>query len=210
MDVDIQHAEDGGHHETDGCQGQAKAAVAGKHGGRGVGEVDVPAQGIAGALTEGQGQDQAADVGNHLVAVFGQQEQNQGNAQPHEGLQHVRAALEGTELHDLGLVGLVGALFRFQGHGSKADGQAMVRNDLHQPVVYHHKTKLLADDIDHQQHGAAQQGGGNQTFAEQGDGAPQNVAHHQKQQQQTQLHHKAPDGIVVCQRKIPVKGIHNR
>ena len=204
-DVDVQHAEHGGHHETDGGEGQAEAAVACEHGGGGVGKVDVPAEGVAGALTEGQGEDETADIGDDLLAVAGQQEQEDGNAHAHEGLQHIGAALQCAELHHLCLVGLVGALFRLEGHGGKADGEAVIGDDLHEAVIHHDEAKLLGDNVHHQQQRTAQQCRGNEALAEQGDGAAQNIAQHQKQQQKAKLYHKRPNGVIICHCKIPTE-----
>ena len=171
-DVDIQNTEDGCHHKADGGQRKTEAAIACKLGGRGVGEVNVPAQGVAGTLTVGQGQDQTANIGNDLVAVPGQQEQNQGDGQAYKSLQHIAAALQGTKFHHLGAVCLMGALFCFQRHSGKADGQTVIGDGLHQPVIYHHKAKLLADHIYDQQNRAAQKGRRNQTFAKKRHSSP--------------------------------------
>ena len=202
INVDIQHTEYGSHHKADGSQGKAEAAVACKLGGGGVGKVDVPAQGIAGALTEGQRQDQAADVGNYLISMAGQQEQNQGDAHAHKCLKHIGAALEGAEFHHC-LIGFVGTLFGFQGHGCEADSQTVIGNDLHQPVIHQRDAHLLGENIHNQQQTAAQKGRRHQTFAKQRHSPPQNIAQHQKQQQKAELHQKCPNCTVVGQGKIP-------
>ena len=59
----------------------------------------------------------------------------------------------------------MGALFGFQSHCGKADGQTMIGDDLHKTVIHHDKVKLLGDDIDGQQACATKKGGGNQTLA---------------------------------------------
>ena len=207
VDVDVQHAKHGRHHKADRGQRQAEAAVAGKLGGGSIGEVDVPAEGVAGALTKGKGEDKAADIGNDLVPIAGEEEHHQRDAQAHKGLQHIGAALQRAELQHLRPVGLVGALFGFQGHGRKADGQAMVGDHLHEPVIHQRKAKLLANDVHNQQERAAQKGGGHQTFPEQGDGAPEDVAHHQEQQKQPELHHERPHSAIVGHGKIPAGSV---
>ena len=197
VNVDIQHTEDGCHHETNGSERKAETAVASKLSGGSIGEVDVPTQCIAGALTEGQRQDQTTDVGSDLFAVAGQKEHNEGDAKAGKCLQHIGAALQCAEFKDLCAVGLVGALFCFQTHGGKADGKAVVGDDLHQAVIYQHETQLLGNDIHHQQHSAAQKSRRNQTFSEKRNGAAENIANHQKHQQKAKLHQKCPNGTIV-------------
>ena len=75
-------------------------------------------------------------------------------------------------MYNLGAVGLMGALFCFQRHSGKADGQTVIGDGLHQPVIHHHKAKLLADHIYDQQNRAAQKGRRNQTFAKKRHSSP--------------------------------------
>ena len=205
--VDVHHAADRRHHKANGGQGQADAAVTGELSRRGIGEVDVPAQGVAGTLAEAQGQQQAADIGDDPVALPGQQEQQQRQAQAGKCLEHIGAALECAELHHLDRVGPVAAPLGLQGHGGEADGQAVVGDDLHEPVVHHPEAEALGHHIHRQQHRAAQQRRGDQTPAEQGDRPPQGIAHHQKQQQQAKLHHKAPHRPIVRQCEVPTGNV---
>ena len=80
--------------------------------------------------------------------------------------------------------------FCFQGHSRKANGKAVVGDGLHHPVIHQDNVKALGNNVYHQQKRAAQQSRGNQTFPEQRYRPAKNVAQHQKQKQQAELHQK--------------------
>ena len=66
----------------------------------------------------------------------------------------------------------MGTLLGLQRHGSKADGQTVVGDHLHQPIIHQLKTKLFGDDIYHQKHSAPQKCGRDQTLPKQRNCAP--------------------------------------
>ena len=67
----------------------------------------------------------------------------------------------------------------------------------HQAVIHQHEAELLADDVGHQQQGAAQECGRHQAFAEQRNSSAQNITRQHKQQQKAQLDHKRPHRAVI-------------
>ena len=106
--VDVQNAEHRGDDKSDRGQRKSKAAVARKLCRRRIGKVDVPAERVSGALAKGEGQDQTAYIGDDVASVAGEQKEQDRDAYADEGLQHIRAALQGAKLQDLRGVGLVG------------------------------------------------------------------------------------------------------
>ena len=155
VNVDVKNAEYRCYHKADRSKRETKAAIARKLCLGNVGKVNIPAECIAGALTKAKGQNQAANIRNDLLAVASNQKQNNGKSKSHKGLQHVGAALQCAKLKNLRFFGFVCALFVFERHSGKADGKAVIGDDLHHAVIDQSKAQLLADNVEYQKQSTA-------------------------------------------------------
>ena len=204
LQVDIQHAEDAGDHKADRGKRETEATVARKLRCRRVGEVDVPAQRVSGTLTEGQRQDQTANIGDHAFSVLRNEEQKDRDTEAEKRLQHIGAALKRTELNDLGAARFMETLLCLQRHRGEADRKAVIGDDLHHLLIDHVEAERLQDHIQNEKHRAAEQRRRNEALTEESDLSSQDIAEEHKEEQQAELDQKGPDGTVVCQAEIPI------